>query len=71
MSGVMPACGTPNGYKAHRRRNEDACTPCRNANNTHMNTYRRARTRAVDRLINNHRGEYARYLAEETAKEAA
>jgi hypothetical protein len=64
-------CGTRNGYRAHHARGETACTPCREANNTHMNRYRRSRTRAIDRLIRNHPGEYARYLAEETAKEAA
>ena len=64
-------CGTRNGYKAHRRRGEDACLPCRDAHNTHMSNYRRARTRAISRLIACHQGEYARYLAEETAKEAA
>lgn len=64
-------CGTRNGYKAHLARGETACPPCLDANNTHMNRYRRARTRAVDRLIRRHPGEYALYLAEETAKEAA
>lgn len=27
-----PRCGTSAGYMAHRRRNEPACTPCRDAN---------------------------------------
>lgn len=28
---ATPPCGTPNGYKAHRRRGEDACAACREA----------------------------------------
>lgn len=64
-------CGTRNGYRAHRARNENACPPCLNANTIFTGAYRRARTRALARLTQNHPGEYARYLAEETAKEAA
>jgi hypothetical protein len=29
------ACGTPRGYKQHRRHYEDACQPCRKANAAH------------------------------------
>lgn len=28
---AQPACGTDNGYKAHRRRQEPACEPCKRA----------------------------------------
>jgi hypothetical protein len=29
--GIRPACGTEGGYKAHTRRSEAACQPCRDA----------------------------------------
>lgn len=35
-----PACGTANGYSAHRRRNEDPCRDCRRAHNTYVNDHR-------------------------------
>ena len=67
----MPACGTQRGYQAHHRRREAACDPCKAAHSVYMNRYRQARTRAINRLIARHRGEYALYLANETPKEAA
>lgn len=30
---ATPKCGTPGGYKAHRRRDEDACADCLAAHN--------------------------------------
>lgn len=35
-----PRCGTYNGYRAHRRNNEDACPECRRANADYNKAYR-------------------------------
>lgn len=67
----MPACGTRNGYKAHRARGEEACPPCKAANASYGRSYKRPRERALIRLSHAHPDEYARYFIEEAAKEAA
>jgi len=43
----MSKCGTYGGYQAHRRRGEDACNPCREANTTYQREYRRHPDRRV------------------------
>lgn len=41
----VPKCGTRSGYVAHRKALEDACRPCKDANNEY-NTHYEARRRA-------------------------
>jgi hypothetical protein len=36
----MAACGTTNGYHAHKRRGEKPCAPCREAWNAYCRDYR-------------------------------
>jgi hypothetical protein len=36
----MSACGTTNGYHAHKRRDEKPCDPCREAWNAYQRDYR-------------------------------
>lgn len=38
---VTGRCGTYGGYQRHKRDGEDACEPCREANNTYARDYRR------------------------------
>ena len=76
----MAACGTYAGYQAHRARSEDACADCRAASATYQRNrrieggrdyyraYNKARARAVARLIDRQRGEFATLLADERAK---
>lgn len=41
-----PACGTHNGYKAHRRRGEVACQPCSQANSAYVSKAKAAKRAA-------------------------
>ena len=74
--------GTYGGYKAHRRRGQKACRPCLDAASERQARYReanpdngtdrqyaRARRRALERLRREHDEAFARYLADELAKE--
>lgn len=68
----MTDCGTYAGYQAHRKANEEACTPCLVANREYLRDYRKrnpgylaadaarrgARDRALRRLARLHPGEF-------------
>lgn len=76
----MTECGTYAAYQRHKRRGEPACQPCclaRNAYAAHRwadatpetrlakRVHRRAYERALSRLRQQHRGEFAALLREE------
>ena len=75
-------CGTPAGYRAHRRRNEDACDSCKKAwrgrqaeirENPAVREsrlrYARAHNRAVAELKRRHRAEFRILLDRELQRE--
>lgn len=78
----MAECGTPAGYQAHRKRNEDACPDCRKARADYSTqirdrypshrvkqyTRQAARYRALVRLSKVHPGDYELLLADELRK---
>jgi len=71
-----PPCGTPKGYKRHRRANQEPCQPCRDAAAVYVAERRAAnpdhrvraaraaaaRRVAMRRLMARHTGEYAALL---------
>lgn len=69
--------GTYGGYQAHRRKNEDACEPCRTAARDYQRNYRsvvgiesqkrysQAREQAFLRLSRMHPDEFHRLMHEE------
>lgn len=68
---MTPRCGTLSGYQAHRRRDEDACRPCKAAQADYQRTYNRARSRALTRLAHVFPIEFQALLLEEQQREAA
>jgi hypothetical protein len=73
-----PRHGTYAGYQRHRKDDEDACAPCRAANNEYTRKIRsdpaalkrdrevsRAGSRAAWRTVDAHRADYERFYAEE------
>ena len=46
-----PRCGTYNGYRAHRRRNEEACEDCKRANADYNREYRVRTGRTTHALV--------------------
>lgn len=67
--------GTRRGYEAHAYRGEYACKPCTDANTEYARTRagqdlrrRRARRRAVNRLMAEHPQQFAALMREETSR---
>ena len=80
----MSGCGTQAGYQAHRKRGEDACEACRQANRSYMNAYNRrnpgsqekyrekaaVRDRALERLAHEYPERFMELYYEEEGRPA-
>lgn len=48
---IYSSCGTPSGYRRHKRNGNDACPACKRALADYMNKYRHDRGISKARLI--------------------
>ncbi|MCP2339213.1 hypothetical protein [Actinomadura rupiterrae] len=68
MSRTLQPCGTRAAYKRHKRRGEQPCEPCRQANAAYIRPTGSARHRALKALAERHAAEYDALYRTELAR---